>query len=129
MGKVVPTEPRDAYLSRVSAKNVGIHQEPPCLQCQPFVRFRHVRAGSSLESLPTMKAAFKKDGLVTAGNASGLNDGAGAVVLADARRAAVLGLNPLARLVAYLMRGRAAVYGHRSGACHAARIAARRPAA
>ena len=65
----------------------------------------HVRADSSLESLAKMKAVFKQDGMVTAGNASGLNDGAGAVVLADARRAAALGLKPLARLVAYAHAG------------------------
>lgn len=65
----------------------------------------HVRADGSLESLAKMKAVFKKDGLVTAGNAPGLNDGAGAVVLADAQRAAALGLKQLARLVAYAHAG------------------------
>jgi len=61
----------------------------------------NVRGDSSVEALAKMKAVFKKDGLVTAGNASGINDGAGAVVLAEAGRAAALGLKPLARLVAY----------------------------
>ncbi|SFB38717.1 acetyl-CoA C-acetyltransferase [Collimonas sp. OK607] len=65
----------------------------------------HVRGDSSLDALAKMKPVFKKDGLVTAGNSSGLNDGAGAVVLADAQRAAVLGLKPLARLVAYAHAG------------------------
>lgn len=65
----------------------------------------HVRGDSSLGALAKMKPVFKKDGLVTAGNASGLNDGAGAVVLADAQRAAALGLKPLARLVSYAHAG------------------------
>ena len=65
----------------------------------------HVRGDVTLEGLAKMKPVFKKDGSVTAGNASGLNDGAAAVVLADARRAAALGLKPLARLVGYAHAG------------------------
>ncbi len=65
----------------------------------------HVRGDVTPEGLAKMKAVFKKDGSVTAGNASGLNDGAAAVVLADARRAEALGLKPLARLVGYAHAG------------------------
>lgn len=65
----------------------------------------HVRADATIESLAKMKAVFKKDGTVTAGNASGINDGAAALVLADADRAAALGLKPLARLVGYAHAG------------------------
>ncbi|WP_377807259.1 acetyl-CoA C-acyltransferase family protein [Azospirillum sp. A29] len=65
----------------------------------------HVRGDVTPEGLAKMKPVFKKDGSVTAGNASGLNDGAAAVVLADARRAAALGLKPLARLVGYAHAG------------------------
>ncbi|MBD5804964.1 Beta-ketothiolase BktB [Azoarcus sp. Aa7] len=66
----------------------------------------HVRSGVTLDALAAMKPAFRKDGgTVTAGNASGLNDGAAAVVLADAGRAAALGLKPLARLVGYAHAG------------------------
>jgi acetyl-CoA C-acetyltransferase len=65
----------------------------------------HVRGDVTSEGLAKMKPVFKKDGSVTAGNASGLNDGAAAVVLADARRAAALGLKPLARLVGYAHAG------------------------
>ncbi|WP_293395566.1 acetyl-CoA C-acyltransferase family protein [Nevskia sp.] len=61
----------------------------------------NVRADVTIEQLAKMKAVFKKDGLVTPGNASGINDGAAAVVLAEAGRAAALGLKPLARLVSY----------------------------
>jgi acetyl-CoA C-acetyltransferase len=65
----------------------------------------HVRADTGMEALAKMKPVFKKDGMVTAGNASGVNDGAGAVVLAEAGRAASLGLKPLARLVGYAHAG------------------------
>lgn len=65
----------------------------------------HVRGDVTPEGLAKMKPVFRKDGSVTAGNASGLNDGAAAVVLADARRAEALGLKPLARLVGYAHAG------------------------
>ena len=66
----------------------------------------HVRADTTLEKLAAMKPAFKKDGgVVTAGNASGINDGAAAVVLAEGARVKALGLKPLARLVGYAHAG------------------------
>lgn len=65
----------------------------------------HVRADVTLESLAKMKPVFKKDGMVTVGNASGINDGAAAVTLVEARRAQALGLKPLARLVGYAHAG------------------------
>jgi len=66
----------------------------------------HVRSDVTPESLARMKPAFQKEfGTVTAGNASGINDGAGAVVLAEAKRAEALGLKPLARLVGYAHAG------------------------
>jgi len=61
----------------------------------------HPRADANLEGMAKLRAAFKKDGTVTAGNASGINDGAAAVVLMEAGTAAKKGLKPLARLVAY----------------------------
>ena len=60
---------------------------------------------TSLEALAKMKPAFKKDGTVTAGNASGLNDGAAFFVLADAATAQREGLKPLARLVSSAVAG------------------------
>ncbi|WP_422420288.1 acetyl-CoA C-acyltransferase family protein [Pseudomonas sp. GZD-222] len=72
------------------------------------VRFEvdeHVRGSVTAEQLGGMKAAFKKDGTVTAGNASGLNDGAGALVLATGDFVKRHGLKPLARLVAYAHAG------------------------
>jgi len=61
----------------------------------------HVRADVTIENLAKLKAAFKKDGSVTAGNASGINDGAAAVVLMERKAAEKKGLKPMARLVAY----------------------------
>ena len=73
------------------------------------VRFdtdEHVRADTSVEQLAKMKPAFRKDGgTVTAGNASGLNDAAAAVVLAEGEAVKRLGLKPMARLVAYAHAG------------------------
>jgi acetyl-CoA C-acetyltransferase len=65
----------------------------------------HVKPGTTLETLAKMKAAFKKDGSVTAGNASGINDGAAFFVLADAAVAAAAGHKPIARLVSYAVAG------------------------
>src|SRR6185369_5163151 len=66
----------------------------------------HVKAGTTLESLAKLKPAFKKDGgSVTAGNASGVNDGAAFFVLADAAIAAAGGHKPLARIVSYAVAG------------------------
>ena len=60
---------------------------------------------TSAEALAGLKAAFDKDGTVTAGNASGLNDGAAAVVVMAAQKAAALGLTPLARIASYASAG------------------------
>src|SRR3989442_15801130 len=61
----------------------------------------HPRADATRESLARLKPAFKKDGTVTAGNASGLNDGAAALVVASAERANGLGVKARARIVSY----------------------------
>ncbi|MDY0250154.1 MAG: acetyl-CoA C-acetyltransferase [Pseudomonas sp.] len=63
------------------------------------------RAGTTAESLAKLRPAFKKDGSVTAGNASSLNDGAAAVMLMSAEKAQALGLPVLARIVAYANAG------------------------
>jgi acetyl-CoA C-acetyltransferase len=65
----------------------------------------HVKPGTTSETLAKMKPAFKKDGSVTAGNASGINDGAAFFVLADAAVAAAAKYRPLARLVSYAVAG------------------------
>jgi acetyl-CoA C-acetyltransferase len=63
------------------------------------------RAGTSLEKLAALKPAFKKDGTVTAGNASGINDGASALVVTTNARAGRLGTAPLARILGYASSG------------------------
>ena len=65
----------------------------------------HVRPETTIESLAKMRPAFKKDGTVTAGNASGINDGAAFLVLADRATAEQAGHQPMARLVSYAVAG------------------------
>jgi acetyl-CoA C-acetyltransferase len=65
----------------------------------------YVKGSTTLESLAKLKPAFKKDGSVTAGNASGINDGAAFFVLGDAATAAKDGYKPMARLVSYAVAG------------------------
>src|SRR5881296_2079300 len=65
----------------------------------------HMRPGTTLEVLLSLKPYFKKDGLVTAGNASGIVDGAAATVIASADYAKAHGLKPLGRLVAWAVVG------------------------
>jgi len=65
----------------------------------------YVRPGTTAEKLAKLRPAFKKDGTVTAGNASGINDGAAAVVVMSAEKAAELGLKPLAKILSYGSRG------------------------
>ena len=63
------------------------------------------RAGVTVESLGKLRPAFKKDGTVTAGNASGINDGAAAVVLMSETKAKELGITPLATFTASAIAG------------------------
>lgn len=63
------------------------------------------RAGTTAQTLGKLKPAFKKDGTVTAGNASGINDGAAALVVMSGDRARALGLKPIARIVSYASAG------------------------
>jgi acetyl-CoA C-acetyltransferase len=70
-----------------------------------FAIDEYPKRDTTLEGLARLKPAFKKDGTVTAGNASGLNDAAAAVVLMEARAAERAGLKPLARLVSYGIAG------------------------
>jgi acetyl-CoA C-acetyltransferase len=71
-----------------------------------FDRDEYIRDDATIDALRSLKPAFKKDGTVTAGNASGLNDGAGALVLMNEAEASRRGLKPMARIVGY---GHAAV--------------------
>jgi acetyl-CoA C-acetyltransferase len=70
-----------------------------------FTVDEHVRKDAKPEDMQKLRPAFKKDGTVTAGNASGINDAAAAVVMMEAGAAQQRGLKPLARLVAYAHAG------------------------
>jgi len=65
----------------------------------------HITPGTTFESLSALRPAFKKDGTVTAGNASGINDGAAALVLMTEEEAAKRGITPLATIVSWATRG------------------------
>ena len=74
-------------------------------QTVDFRADEHMRPETTLEALAALKPYFKKDGLVTAGNASGISDGAAATVIASAAYAKAHGLKPLGRLVAWAVVG------------------------
>jgi acetyl-CoA C-acetyltransferase len=65
----------------------------------------HIRPGTTIDGIAKLRPAFQKDGTVTAGNASGINDGAAAVVLMSAAEAAKRGITPLARIVSWATAG------------------------
>jgi acetyl-CoA C-acetyltransferase len=88
--QIVPVE--------IPAKKKG---EPAVL----FERDESPREDTSIETLRSLKPAFKKDGTVTAGNAPGVNDGAAAVVVTSAKRASELGVKPMVRIVAQATSG------------------------
>ncbi|HUM07432.1 MAG TPA: acetyl-CoA C-acyltransferase, partial [Acidocella sp.] len=65
----------------------------------------YIKAGTTAEALAKLRPAFTKDGTVTAGNASGINDGAAALVVMSATEAAKRGLTPLARIASFATAG------------------------
>jgi acetyl-CoA C-acetyltransferase len=75
-----------------------------------FDQDEHVRFGASAADFTKLRTVFKKDGTVTAGNASGINDAAAALVLMDKETALAKGLKPLAKLVSYAFAGVAPKY-------------------
>ncbi len=68
-------------------------------------RDEHIRCGATIEAMRKLRPAFAKEGSVTAGNASGINDGAAAVLLMSAANAEKRGIAPLARIVSYATAG------------------------
>lgn len=74
--------------------------EPKIFNTDEFPRF-----GTTISSLGKLKPAFKKDGTVTAGNASGINDGAAAIVVMSAEKAKELGIKPMCRILSYGSKG------------------------
>lgn len=90
---------------RFSAEITPIHIPQKKGEPLVFDTDEQPRAGTTAESLGKLRAAFKKDGSVTAGNASSLNDGAAAVLLMSASKAKALGLPVLAKITAYASAG------------------------
>ena len=88
---------RDEIVPVVMPQKKG---DPKVFDTDEFPRF-----GSSLEGFAKLRPAFKKDGTVTAGNASGINDGAAMTIVMSAEKARELGLKPLARIVSYASAG------------------------
>ena len=70
-----------------------------------FEEDEFIRKGATIDALAKLRPAFKKDGTVTAGNASGINDGAAAVMVMTAEKAKELGLKPMCHIVAHGMAG------------------------
>lgn len=65
----------------------------------------HIKENTTLDALSRLKPVFKKDGTVTAGNASGINDGAASVIVASEKAVEKNGLSPLARIVSWGIKG------------------------
>ena len=83
---------------------VGEDQRPQIRQLS-LREDEHLRRGTTVEGLAQLRPVFRKGGRVTAGNSSPLSDGAAAVLLMEAGRAAQLGLQPLARFVGFQVAG------------------------
>jgi len=96
--KAEAAQKSDRFADEIVPVEIPRRKQEPLI----FDRDEFPRHGTTAEGLSGLRAAFKKDnGTVTAGNASGINDGAAALIVASARRARELGLEPMARLVAY----------------------------
>lgn len=89
----------DAEIVAVPVKN------PKTKQMEEFKRDEHMRPETSMEALGKLKPVFRADGVVTAGNASGIGDGAGALVISSDDYAKKKGLKPLGRLVSWGLAG------------------------
>ena len=98
---------RDAWAAGAFAEELAAVSltDPRTKQSVSWARDEHMRPDSTIEGLAKLQPVFRKGGVVTAGNASGLADGAAAMVVADAAIARERGLKPLGRLVAYAVAG------------------------
>ncbi|MBF0368398.1 MAG: acetyl-CoA C-acetyltransferase [Magnetococcales bacterium] len=91
----------DQFKDEIIPLEIPQRKKPPVI----FDRDEFPRAGTTAASLGKLRPAFEKTGAVTAGNASGINDGAAMVLVASASKAAELGITPMARVVAYASAG------------------------
>ena len=99
--KAVAAIERGAFDGQIVSVSVPQRKGDPIV----VTRDEHPRPDSTMEALAKLRPAFRESGSVTAGNSSGINDGASAVLLVEADRAQALGLKPLARVVATAVAG------------------------
>jgi acetyl-CoA C-acetyltransferase len=92
---------RGVFAEEVVPVGVPQRRGPPVA----FEKDEHIRPDTTAEKLAALKPSFKPDGTVTAGNASGINDGAAAVVVASRQKAEALGITPLASIRSYASAG------------------------
>lgn len=90
---------------RFKEEIVAIEVSQKGKQAKAFAQDEHPRFGLKIEDLTRLKPAFKPDGTVTAGNSSGLNDGAAAAIIMTRKKARDLGLSPMATIVNYAAAG------------------------
>lgn len=98
---------RDAWSAGAFADEVVPIEvkNPKTRKVEMFERDEHMRPDTTIEGLAKLKPVFRETGVVTAGNASGIGDGAGTLVISSAAFAAARGLNPLGRLVSWGIAG------------------------
>jgi acetyl-CoA acyltransferase 2 len=98
---------RDAWAANAFADEIipVPVRNPKTKQMEMFARDEHMRPDSTIEGLAKLKPVFKEGGVVTAGNASGIGDGAGAMVIASESFAKERGLRPLGRLISWGIAG------------------------
>jgi acetyl-CoA acetyltransferase family protein len=101
----VSREDQDAFALRSQQLWAAASFDDEIVPVGDVTRDEHPRPETSLEKLASLKPAFRKGGTVTAGNASGLNDGAAAVVVASEEKARALGLEPMGAFVASAVSG------------------------
>jgi 3-oxoadipyl-CoA thiolase len=101
----VSREDQDAFALRSQERWAAASFEDEIVPVGNVTRDEHPRPDTSLEKLASLKPAFRKGGTVTAGNSSGLNDGAAAVVVASEEKARELGIEPLGTFVASAVAG------------------------
>ena len=101
----VSREEQDAFALRSQQRWAAADFGDELVPVGGLERDEHPRPDTSLEKLGMLKPAFRAEGTVTAGNSSGLNDGAAALVLASEEKAAALGVEPLGRFVSSAVAG------------------------
>jgi acetyl-CoA acetyltransferase family protein len=101
----VSREDQDAFALRSQKRWAAANLDDELLSVGDVTRDEHPRPDTTLEKLASLKPAFRRGGTVTAGNSSGLNDGAAAVVVASEEKARELGVEPLGAFVASAVAG------------------------